>query len=67
MCNITFSNINVKCNRVGDIQGNPADKISDILFRNVTLVAVTAVLKTKDYPNVRVENVIVNGVPFVIK
>lgn len=65
--NITFSNINVQCNSVGDIKGNPADKISDILFRNITANATTPVLKTNNYPNIKAENVIVNGSAFVIK
>lgn len=65
--NITFSNMNVKCNRLGDIKGNPADKISDILFRNITANATTPALKTNSYPGIRIENVTVNGASFVIK
>jgi polygalacturonase len=65
--NITFSNINVECNRVGDIKGNPNDKISDMLFRNVTVKATSTELKTNNYKNIRMENVMVNGSPVVIK
>jgi polygalacturonase len=65
--NITLSNIIMQCNRVGDIKGNPADKISDILFKNVTLKAAAPTLKTNNYPNIKTENVIVNGEPLVIK
>ncbi|MGB8190759.1 MAG: glycosyl hydrolase family 28 protein [Chitinophagaceae bacterium] len=65
--NITFSNINVKCNRLGDIKGNAADKISDIIFRNITAIAATPTLKTNNYPNIKTENVTVNGTSFVIQ
>ena len=65
--NITFSNINVQCNKLGDIKGNQPDKISDILFRNVTAIATTPALSKNNYPNIRAENVKVNGAPFVIK
>jgi polygalacturonase len=65
--NINFSNINVQCNRLGDIKGNPSDKISDISFKNITANAATPTLQTNNYPNIRTENVVVNGSPFVIK
>jgi polygalacturonase len=65
--NITFSNINVQCNKLGDIKGNPADKISDILFKNIKLTAKTPTLETNSYPNINTENVTVNGTPFLIK
>lgn len=65
--NITFSNINVQCNTVGDIKGNPADKISDILFKNITANATTPTLGTNNYPNIKTENVTVNGSPLVLK
>ncbi len=65
--NITVSNIDMQCNRVADIKGNPTDKISDITFRNVTVKAATPTLSTNNYLNIKTENVIVNGAPFVIK
>lgn len=65
--NISFSNINVQCNRMGDLKGNPADRISDILFRNITATATSPILNTYNYPNIRTENVTVNGAAFVIK
>ena len=65
--NITFSNINMQCNRMGEIKGNPADKISDILFKNITLKAASPTLITNNYPNIKTENVIVNGAPLIIK
>jgi len=65
--NITFSNINVKCNRVGDIKGNPDDKVSDINFENITAIAAEATLKTNNYPNIKTNNVTVNGKAFEVK
>ncbi len=65
--NITLSNIDMQCNRVGDIKGNPGDKVSDILFKNITVKASSPALKTNNYPNIKTENVIVNGAPLVIQ
>ena len=59
--NITISNINMQCNRVGDIKGNPDDKVSDILFKDITVKAISPILNTNNYPNVRIANVMVNG------
>ena len=64
--NITISNIDMQCNRVGDIKGNPSDKVSDILLKNVTVKATAPTLKTNNYPNIKVKNVMVNGSPFVL-
>lgn len=64
--NITFSNMNVKCGRFGVIEGNAADIVSGILFKNITATAETPELKNK-YPDVKAENVIVNGGPLPIK
>jgi polygalacturonase len=61
--NISFSNINVECNRFGEMQGNPADTVSNIVFKNLTVTAKTPVLKTT-YTSIRFENVTVNGAPF---
>jgi polygalacturonase len=65
--NITISNIDMQCSRVGDIKGNPDDKVSDILFKNIKLEAKTPELTTNGYPNIRAENVVVNGAPLKIK
>jgi polygalacturonase len=64
--NITFSDINVNCKSVGEIEGNPADKISNIVFKDIKATAETPILKN-NYPGVTAQNVIVNGQPFVIK
>lgn len=61
--NISFSNLNVQCKTVGAMQGNPADTVSNILFKNITAIAEKAELKT-NYTGIIFENVIVNAVPF---
>src|ERR1035437_5896589 len=64
--NISISNIKVQCNTFGEIAGNPLDKVSNILLRNIKATAKEPALKCK-YPGVKVENVIVNGAPLVLK
>jgi len=64
--NITFSNIKVECKSFGDMEGNPADSVYNIVFKDINATAGTANLKTK-YSGIKVENVIVNGAPLVIK
>ena len=64
--NISISNINVKCNVFGEIEGNPSDKISNIQFKNIVATAKEPELKCK-YPEIKIENVIVNGAPLIIK
>lgn len=64
--NITFSNIHVQCNRIGDINGNANDKVSQIAFNNITATAGTPVLNTS-YPGVILNKVIVNGKPLELK
>ena len=64
--NITFSNIKVACKRLGEMEGNPADTVSNIIFKDIIANAEIPALKTK-YTAIKVENVIVNGSPFVIK
>ena len=64
--NITISNIDMQCNRVGDIKGNPDDKVSDIFFKNVMVKATSPSLKINNYPNIKTENILVNGSPLVV-
>lgn len=64
--NITISNLKVECKRVGEIEGNPSDKVSDIVFRNIEARAENPVLKNK-YSDVKFKNVTVNGAPLVSK
>jgi len=64
--NITFSNIQVECKSLGDMEGNASDSVSNILFRNINAKAGTPTLKTK-YGGITFENVVVNGEPYVLK
>lgn len=64
--NISFSNINVQCKTIGAMEGNAADTVTAVSFKNITAVAETAELKTK-YTGLKFENVTVNGSPFVLK
>ncbi|MFI5130565.1 MAG: glycoside hydrolase family 28 protein [Chitinophagales bacterium] len=65
--NITFSNIKVECKKFGDMEGNPADIVSNIVFKDINVVAVDPTLKSK-YAEIKLEKVIVNGAPlFSIK
>jgi len=64
--NISMSNINVQCNTFGEIAGNPLDKVSNIQLKNIKATAKEAGLKCK-YTGVKIENVIVNGSPVVLK
>jgi len=64
--NITMSNIKVECKSFGDMQGNPADTVSNIVFKNIIATAESAELKSS-YVGIKTENVMVNGVPLVIK
>lgn len=64
--NITFSNINVKCNRLGNIKGNSTDTISAILFKDMKITASKASLESI-YKDITFDNVTVNGTPFEIK
>ena len=63
--NITFSNIKVECKKFGEMEGNPADTVSNIVFRDINAVAADATLKT-NYAGIKLEKVIVNGAPLVI-
>ena len=65
--NITFSNIDVQCNNLGSIQGNSDDKISDISFKNIKVKAEKPTFSNNGYSNIKGENVVVNGSPFVIQ
>jgi len=63
--NITFSNIQVNCKNLGEIVGNPEDKVSNIVFKNVTATAEVPTLKN-GYSEVSGDHVTVNGKPFTI-
>jgi polygalacturonase len=63
--NITFSNIKVVCKTFGDMEGNPADTVSNIVFKDINATAATPTFKTK-YAGIKLENVTVNDAPFDI-
>ncbi|MFT4155450.1 glycoside hydrolase family 28 protein [Parafilimonas sp.] len=65
--NISFLNIDVQCDKVGNMQGDPNDKISGMLFKNITVTAADPVLETHNYPNIQTDHVMINGKPFTIK
>lgn len=61
--NITFSNVNVACNRIGVMDGNPTDKVSNILFKNIHATVQDTTFKNV-YKDVKFEDVTVNGEEF---
>lgn len=64
--NISVSNIKVKCGVVAELAGNPMDQVSNIQLKNIEATAKDPELKT-NYKDIKVENVVVNGVPLVLK
>lgn len=64
--NVTIKDVNVKCNSVGVMEGNLPDKVSAVLFKNVTATAEKPGFATK-YTGIKMQNVIVNGSPLVLK
>ena len=64
--NISISNIKVQCNTFGEIAGNPMDQVSNIQLKNIEATAKEPALKCK-YTGVKIENVVVNGSPVVLK
>lgn len=64
--NITLLNINVQCKSFGEMEGNAADTVDNIILKNITAVAETPALKSK-YPSIKVDNVMVNGKALVIQ
>ncbi|MEP7236636.1 MAG: glycosyl hydrolase family 28 protein [Ferruginibacter sp.] len=61
--NISFSNINVQCKIFAAMEGNPADTVSSIVFKDIKAIAETSGFKT-NYADIKFKNVIVNGIPF---
>ncbi|MEO7312279.1 MAG: glycosyl hydrolase family 28 protein [Chitinophagaceae bacterium] len=58
--NISFSNIKVDCKSLGEMEGNPVDTVSKILFKDINVTAGSPTLNNK-YADVTFENVVVNG------
>lgn len=65
--NITLSDMNVTCDRFADMEGNAADTVNNILFKNITATAPSADFKNKYTTEVKAENVTLNGAPLAIK
>lgn len=59
--NITFKNISVQCSRFGEMNGNPNDRVSNILFTNINITTATPELKTTYTDHITFKNVVVNG------
>jgi polygalacturonase len=64
--NIKFSNINVACQSFGTMQGNAADQVSNIVFKDIKATAETPDFKNI-YDGVKAENVILNGKPLAVR
>jgi polygalacturonase len=64
--NISISNIKATCNEFGVMKGNKSDQVSNILFKNIDASSKSPELKTS-YADIKVENVMVNGAPLVVK
>ncbi|TKC10451.1 exopolygalacturonase [Pedobacter polaris] len=64
--NITFANIKVESTQFGIMNGNPLDVLSNVTFKNMEVTTKNPVLKNK-YDDVKIENVMVNGAPLVMK
>jgi len=65
--NIVFSNIEVQCASLGTMEGNPMDTVTAVQFNNVKATAKAPVLKTPYKAGIALNNVLVNGLPFVWK
>lgn len=57
---ITLRNIDVTSPKLGELEGNPADQVSNIVFKNVNVQGATADFKNI-YPDVKLQQVKVNG------
>jgi polygalacturonase len=64
--NISFSNIDVTCKTFAAMEGNPADTVSNIIFKDIKAIAETPGFKTK-YADMKLENVTVNGAPLNVE
>lgn len=60
--NITITDVNVKCRKFGELEGNASDKVEGILFKNVNATAEQAAFRNV-YKDVSFENVMLNGSP----
>ncbi len=61
---IEIKNVDVNCNTLCHIQGNPDDQVSNISFENVKVEAKDPSLTVVAYPDVKFQNVTMNGKAF---
>lgn len=59
--NIEIENVDMDCNTLCHIQGNADDQVSNILFKNVKVNAQDPSITVVAYPEVKFENVTMNG------
>lgn len=62
---ITVENVKGECNTLCHIEGNPDDKVSGIVLKDIDVKASEADKSVCVYPSVKFENVKVNGKDFV--
>jgi polygalacturonase len=60
--NIRISNVKVQCREFAVLNGNPSDKVSDIVFTNVEATSPKSTF-TNSYPTVQFNHVTLNGTP----
>jgi polygalacturonase len=60
--NIRISNVNVQAREFALLAGNPTDKVSNIVFKNVTATSPKSTFTNK-YPSIVFDNVTLNGAP----
>lgn len=65
--NILIDNIDVTCNTLCHVQGNPNDKVDNVVFKDIKVQAKEPNLTVIAYPTVKFENVYVNGEKFTPK
>ncbi|MGY5354178.1 hypothetical protein [Wenyingzhuangia sp. IMCC45467] len=58
--NINFNNINIDCQSIGSINGNPKDRVSNINFKNLNIKAKKNGINTS-IKGINTENVFING------
>lgn len=63
--NISFTNINITCDRIGDVDGNPNDVVENIIFKDCNIkTLVNDKINTKYYGVIVFDNVVVNDKQF---
>lgn len=63
--NIIVENVKGECNTLCHIEGNPNDQVSGIVLKDIDVKAADAAKSVCIYPQVKFENVKVNGAEFV--